>query len=208
MKALRVLIKGWTASFRFPGFISGFQPTLPMPPLSTVYGLISAAKGELVSPKDVSVGYVFTSEGKAVDLEVIYELSPGLTAKSNVVKREFLIAPELYLYIDDLSYETHFKRPYYPLLLGRSGDLVSVVEIKEVELREAENVKLGKTILPFWVKGSHGLVQALPTYFTDSIPRKAMGVNTYLMMNELFTYQETCLYDHEKGWGVWLHKEG
>jgi CRISPR-associated protein Cas5t len=208
MKALRVLIKGWTTSFRFPGFISGFQPTLPMPPLSTVYGLISAAKGELVSPKDVSIGYVFTSEGKAVDLEVIYELSPGLTAKSNVVKREFLINPELYLYINDLSYERYFKRPCYPLLLGRSSDLVSITEIKKVELKEAENVKLGKTILPFWVKGSHGLVHALPTHFTDTIPRKAVGVKTYLMMDELFTYHEKCLYDEEKGWGVWLHKEG
>ena len=208
MEALRILIKGWTASFRFPGFISGYQPTLPVPPLSTVYGLISAAKGEFVGAEDVSIGYVFTSEGKTVDLEVIYELSPGLTAKSNVVKREFLLNPELYLYINDLSYETYFRRPHYPLLLGRSSDLVSVVAIKKVELKEAENVKLGKTILPFWVKGSHGLVQALPTYFTDTIPRKAVGVKTYLLMDDFFTYPEKCLHDEEKDWGIWFYKQG
>ena len=206
MKALRILIKGWTASFRFPGFISGYQPTLPVPPLSTVYGLISAAKGEFVGAEDVSIGYVFTNEGKAVDIEVIYELSPGLTAKSNVVKREFLLNPELYLYINDLSYETYFRRPHYPLLLGRSGDLVSVVAIEKVELKATENVKLGNTILPFWVEGSHGLVQALPTQFTDTIPRKAVGVKTYLMMNEFFTYKDKCPYDEEKDWGIWFHK--
>jgi len=159
-----------------------------------------------VGPEEVSIGYVFTSEGKAVDIEVIYELSPGLKAKSNVVKREFLFNPELCLYINDLSYELYFRRPYYPLLLGRSGDLASVVEIKEVELKEAKNLELGKTILPFWVEGSHGLVQALPTYFTDTIPRKAVGVKTYLMMDEFFTYPEKCPHDGEKGWGVWFHK--
>ncbi len=51
-------------------------------------------------PEDLSVGYVFTYQGKAVDLETIYELS-GLKGKSNVIKREFLVNPELYLYLDD-----------------------------------------------------------------------------------------------------------
>ena len=90
MKVLRIKVEGWTASFRYPGFISGFQPTLPVPPVSTIYGLISAARGEFTVPEDVSTGYVFDFESKAVDLETIYELSPGLSAKSNVVKREFL----------------------------------------------------------------------------------------------------------------------
>ena len=62
MKFLRILIEGWTASFRYPTFISGFQPTLPVPPLSTIYGLLSAAKGDLVTPIDTSVGFVFESE--------------------------------------------------------------------------------------------------------------------------------------------------
>jgi CRISPR-associated protein Cas5t len=97
MKVLRIKIDGWTASFRYPGFISGFQPTLPVPPISTIYGLISAARGELTVPEDVSIGYVFDFESKTVDLETIYELSPGLSAKSNVVRREFLYNPELYL---------------------------------------------------------------------------------------------------------------
>src|SRR5690606_22660093 len=104
MKSLRILIEGWVSSFRYPAFISGFQPSLPVPPLSTIYGLISAARGDLVTPEDLSVGYIFTHRGRAVDLETIYELS-GLKGKSNVIKREFLVEPKIYLYLDDLSYE-------------------------------------------------------------------------------------------------------
>ena len=69
-----------------------------MPPLSAIYGIITAAKGEWVTPHDVSIGFVFHSDGKAVDLETIYEFGGGLDAKSNINKREFLVQPELYLY--------------------------------------------------------------------------------------------------------------
>jgi CRISPR-associated protein Cas5t len=205
MKALRVLLSGWTASFRHPDLISGYQPTLPCPPLSTVYGILSAAKGDVVTPEDVSVAYVFTSESKSVDLETIYELSPGLTAKSNVVRREFLFNPRLWLYITDLSYEDCFKAPYYPLLMGRSSDLTSVDRVETVDLIEKEGASLGKTLLPFGLKGAHGLVKALPTHFTNTIPRKAVGTKAYILMDTFFKCSDKCLYDPEMEWAVWLY---
>jgi CRISPR-associated protein Cas5t len=205
MKALRVLIKGWVTSFRYPAFISGFQPTLPVPPLSTIYGLISAAKGELVTPEDLSIGYVFKHDGKAVDLETIYELS-GLKGKSNVIKREFLVDPEIYLYLDDPEYKKYFEHPHYPILLGRSTDLMNITEIKEVELEKKANVKLGKTILPFGLNGAYGTIQALPTHFTDTIPRKAAGTKPFILMNQFFNYSNECHYDEEMDWGVWFHR--
>lgn len=205
MKALRVLLSGWTASFRHPDIISGYQPTMPSPPLSTIYGLISAVKGEIVTPQDVGIGYIFTSESKAVDLESIYELAPGLIAKSNVIKREFLFNPRLWLYLNDVSYEDFFKKPHYPLLLGRSSDLAMVEEVKIIDLVEKDGVNLGKTILPFELKGVHGLVKALPTHFTDTIPRKAIGVRPYILMDEFFRYPEKCLFDAEKNWGIWFY---
>ena len=206
MKALRIKIEGWTASFRYPGFISGFQPTLPIPPLSTVYGLISAAKGTPIGLEDVAIGYVFDNQGKAVDLEVIYELRSGLSAKSNVIKREFLYNPELYLYLNKVEYKDYFKKPHYPLLLGRSGDLMKVSEISIIDLEEKENPPLGKTILPFGLKDAFGVIQALPTHFTDTIPRKVLGVKPYLLMNNFFEYKGKLPYDAEKGWAVWFHK--
>ncbi|MDD2440019.1 MAG: type I-B CRISPR-associated protein Cas5b [Methanosarcinaceae archaeon] len=205
MQVLRLKLEGWTASFRYPGFISGFQPTLPVPPLSTVYGLISAARGDIVGPENVKIGYVFESEAKAVDLETVYELSPGLSAKSNVVKREFLYNPKLYLYLEDLEFQKDFRKPVYPLLLGRSTDLLRLSESKVLELEEKKGKRLGKTILPFEAHGAHGIVQALPTHFTDSIPRKAKGVKPFILMESFFTYQEKCAYDPEMDWAVWFH---
>ena len=206
MKYLRILIEGWTASFRYPAFISGFQPTLPVPPLSTIYGLLSAAKGELVTPDETNVGFVFDYDAKAVDLETIYELKGLKGNKSNVAKREFLFNPSLYLYTDDLEIKKYFKNPAYPILLGRSSDLAIISEIKEIEMEKKNNVKLGKTILPFGIEGAFGIIQALPTHFSDSIPRKAIGTKPYLLMNQFFDYSGDCYFDSELNWGVWIHK--
>ncbi len=205
MDALRIHIKSWTASFRYPTFISGFQPTLPCPPLTTTYGLISAAKGDIVGPDDVRIGYVFRSEGKGVDLELLYELSPGLKAKTNIIRREFLYNPELYLYIDNLTYRKFFERPHYPLLLGRSSDLAYVAEIKKITLESIKNAKLGGTILPYDLKEATGIFQALPTRFTETIPRKAEQVKPYILVEDFFTYPDPCLYDAEKSWGIWFY---
>ena len=203
MKYLRILIEGWTASFRYPAFISGFQPTLPVPPLSTIYGLLSAAKGELVTPDETNVGFVFDYDAKAVDLETIYELKGLKGNKSNVAKREFLFNPSLYLYTDDLEFKKYFKNPAYPIL---SSDLAIISEIKEIEMEKKNNVKLGKTILPFGIEGAFGIIQALPTHFSDSIPRKAIGTKPYLLMNQFFDYSGDCYFDSELNWGVWIHK--
>lgn len=207
MKFLRVLIEGWTASFRYPAFISGFQPTLPVPPLSTIYGLLSAVKGDFVYPNDVNVGYIFESETKSIDLEFIYEIKGLKGNKSNIVKREFLFNPKLYLYLDNLEFKKYFKNPKYPVLLGRSSDLAMISEIKEIDIEKKPSIKLGKTILPFGIEGAFGIIQSLPTYFSDSIPRNALGTKPFILMNEFFEYSnEDCFYDPEYEWGVWIHK--
>ncbi len=208
MKCLRIIIEGWTASFRYPTFISGFQPTLPVPPLSTIYGLLSAVKGEFVTPKDVNVGFVFDSEAKNVDLEFIYEIKGLKGNKSNVVKREFLFNPKLYLYFDNLEFKKFFERPHYPLLLGRSSDLAYVSEIKEIDMGKKSDINLGKTILPFGTEGAFGVIQALPTHFSEDIPRKAIGTKPYILMNQFYKYSGECFFDEELNWGIWMHNEG
>lgn len=206
MKFLRILIEGWTASFRYPTFISGFQPTLPVPPLSTIYGLLSAVKGELVTPSDVHVGFIFEYDAKSIDLETIYELK-GLTGnKSNVAKREFLFNPKLYLYLDNLDFKEYFERPVYPVLLGRSSDLAFIKEIKEINMEKKKNIKLGKTILPFGTDGAYGVIQALPTHFSNDIPRKSMGTKPYILMDQFYDYSDDCYYDEDLDLGIWVHE--
>jgi len=204
MKFLRVLIEGWTASFRYPAFVSGFQPTLPVPPLSTIYGLLSSIKGDIIRPEDVSIGYIFNYESKATDLEQIYEIKALKGNKSNIIKREFLINPKMYLYINDLDFKKYLDSPYYNLLLGRSSDLAMISEIKEIELKKKTNVTLGKTILPFGTKGAYGILQALPVSFSDEIPRKTVETKPFILMNEYFKYEDECYYDEELDKGIWL----
>ena len=82
MKVFRIKITSWTSSFRYPNLISGFQPTLEVPPLSTVLGLIN-----------LQIGYYFEFGSKSIDLETIYQIDSNdknkatNNAKSNVIQR-------------------------------------------------------------------------------------------------------------------------
>lgn len=208
MDYYRISIRGWTASFRYPTFISGYQPSLPVPPISTVYGLISAAKGEIITPEVADVGYVFKSKAKTVDLETIYELTDSLKAKSNVCRREILYEPELYIYVSRKELADAFLRPYYPLLLGRQTELVMVTEIKRINLVPKRGTVVGGTLLPFPMEGVSGIIQALPLYMTDTIPRQAVGVRPFYILDKFIEFsQKELLVDEEKGWGIWLWGE-
>lgn len=210
MKVLRVHITGWVSSFRNPLFISGFHPTLPMPPLSAIYGIITAAKGEWVTPHDTSVGFVFKSNGKAVDLETVYEFPYKgknlLKGKSNVNRREFLVQPELYLYTPEMWLKEAFERPRYPLLLGRSSDLATVKSIEQVELENKSETTYQNTLLPFPDAQLYGQVQALPTHFTAEIPRRPCGTRAYCLITEKIAYHGDVWHDPKMDWGVYLHE--
>jgi len=211
MKVYRITLKGWIASFRYPIFVIGFQPTLPVPPYSTVYGLISAAYGRRTTPEELPVWYVFKSEAKSVDLETIYELSAknALQAKSNIVKREFLVNPELYIYLENKEIAESFWCPHYPLLLGRSTELIFVEKIEKIELvfTEGEFI-LGGTILPFppmW--HLNGFIQALPTHFFFFFPRKPLGTRPFFLVRDFQKFEGKGWVDEEKSWGVKVEVE-
>lgn len=186
MKAYRIKITSWTSSFRYPNIISGFQPTLLVPPISTVLGIVNACAGEYLSHKEISLGYYFEYGAKAIDLETIYQIEldsrnvPKNQVKSNIIRREFLFDTSLYLYLFDYHLVEYFRSPYYSVLLGRSSDLASIEEIKEVdmeEIKEAEKIK--GQIVPFKDNCLPGLIQALPKYFTGTIPRNNIGTEAY-----------------------------
>ena len=207
MRVLRIHITGWVSSFRNPLFISGFQPTLPLPPLSALYGLLSAAKGDWVTPHDAAIGFVFKSGGKAVDLETVYEFGGKLDAKSNVNRREFLVQPELYLYTPEMWIREVFERPHYSLLMGRSSDLATVKSIDEVQLQSKSETTYQNTVLPFPDPQLHGQIQALPTHFTAEIPRRPCGTRAFCLITEEIEYRGDVLHDADKNWGVYLHQQ-
>lgn len=228
MKVLRVHIIGWVSSFRNPLFISGFQPTLPLPPLSALYGLLTAAKGDWVTPHDAAIGFVFQSNGKGIDLETVYEfeetLGPGVKINKrqsglgssrvlytmrmnpNIKQREFLVEPQLYLYTPEIWLKEVLERPQYPLLMGRSSDLATVKSIDEVELENKSETNYQNTLLPFPDEQLHGQMLTLPTHFTAEIPRRPCGTRAYHLVTERIKYRGDVWHDTEKNWGVYLHE--
>lgn len=189
MEVFKIDITSWTASFRYPNLISGMQPTLEVPPISTILGLINAAAGFYVPHKELTLGYYFEYEMEGEDLETIYQISskdgkPSNNAKSNVIIRKFLFNTYLRLYLTDENIAAYFAQPYYPLLLGRMNDLATVIQISEKEkLQEvmyASNIR--GQIVPFKYR-LPGQLQALPKYFTDEFPRKNLGTEPYSVIS-------------------------
>ncbi len=182
-------ITSWTASFRYPNIISGFQPTLEVPPLSTILGLVNAAAGQYLQHEKLELGYYFQFEGKAVDLETIYQIEsnkgkPTNYAKSNVVRREFLFDNFLRIYTDSEKLVDYFKKPFFPLVLGRMNDLATVEQISEIELTDSEvGNRISGQIVPLNGNFLAGSVQALPVYFTDEIPRNNLGTSAYSVIS-------------------------
>ncbi len=189
MKTFRIKINSWTSSFRYPNLISGFQPTLDVPPVSTVMGLINAASGKYLENREIKMGYYFDFKIKSVDLETIYQIKvndknfPDNTVKSNVIHREFLCDCHLYLYLTDRELVSCFHQPTYQLLLGRSCDLAGIESIKEVELQEVSNALIAGQVVPFNGNYLPGQIQALPAYFTNTIPRKNLGTEPYSVIS-------------------------
>ena len=185
---IRVELFAYTASFRVPGFV-GHQLTLQVPPISTIYGLLSAAAGRRIKPEDVSwFAYVCQSEAVASDLEAITAFERGKEQEiaspktRNIIQREFLAFPRLFLYLP-LEWRTVFYCPHYSLLLGRTQDVATVEVIKEIKLEPVTEGEVKGVLFPREVifQGSriHCIVYNLPIAFTEDPNRRPLGVELF-----------------------------
>ena len=187
IEAIRITITAYTASFRVPHFV-GHQLTLTVPPLSTIYGLISAAAGRWVSPDEVEwVAYRCEYESKAVDTEAILTVErpkpsePARFVTRNVIPREFLVMPCLTLYLPP-EWESVFRCPRYSLLLGRTQDVATVEEVKHTALNPVQDGIVSGVLLPFEIvaKGNASAwLQNLPVAFTDGPIRRPVGTHIF-----------------------------
>jgi CRISPR-associated protein Cas5t len=185
MEVFKIDIRSWTASFRYPNLISGMQPTLEVPPVSTVLGLINAASGRYLKHTNLQLGYYFEYEAEGEDLETIYQISskdgkPTNNAKSNILYRKFLFNNFLRVYTSDENIVQYLSQPYYQLVLGRMNDLATVekIHVKE-QLETIDNAtEIRGQVIPFKFH-LPGQIQALPKYFTDEFPRKNIGTEPY-----------------------------
>lgn len=190
MEVYKIDITSWTASFRYPNLISGIQPTLEVPPISTVLGLINAAAGFYIDYEGMSLAYYFQYEMEGEDLETIYQINsnkdgkPTNEAKSNVIVRKFLYNNFLRIYTVDERIANYFANPYYPILLGRMNDLATVVKISGRESLEKRDTaqNISGQIIPFEYH-LPGQIQALPQYFSNDFPRRNLGTKPFSVIS-------------------------
>lgn len=177
MKLLRVQIQGWTATFRLPLLYTGTSLSAPVPPYSTLLGLIGSVAGREIRPDETRIGYEFNSEGVALDLERTQRLKMTRTVKarrlspqpqSGVAKRQFHIYPQLDLYLDNVEFRTVFESPKNTPCLGRSQD---VAWVTSVDVLDAESVPAGVvrgTLIPYPQPEAGGLILRLPDFFENA----------------------------------------
>jgi len=174
MRLLHVSIRAWTATFRLPLLYSGTGLTSPLPPYSTILGLIGATVGREIMPKETKIGFIFKSAGTAIDLETTQRLYVDKKGKlkpnkeTGIAKRQFHIKPELELYLDNLSFKKAFEYPANSLCLGRSQDLAWVLNVNEVEADSVSEGIIRGTLIQFPEPNAAGLILLLPDYFDNS----------------------------------------
>ena len=167
LSCVRATIEAPTCSFRYPHFLVGRQPTYDHPPPSTLRGLLAGALGEVQAPPGLQLGTWFQCQGRVDDLEHQHKLKVKWNKKGEVkgdlevepVLREALVFPRLELYVAS----THtaawgelrsallqaLRAPAFALSLGRSQDLASCLDVREVELVAAASAYYESTLLPF-----------------------------------------------------------
>lgn len=155
------IVKGFaqTASFRIPESHT-FQQTLPLPPVTTLIGLMGAAIGldfeksmTFRKQKKILFGVIGSHQGEMKDLWKYNKIKSNESLK-DVLIREYLtdfslaiaIASEEQTVLSELR--DCFCNPKYALTLGNSDDLLkiihvsSIVEPEKVECSTFENTVL------------------------------------------------------------------
>ena len=207
----RVELQGATASFRLPLFSLYEQPTLPIPPITTALGIVSAAVGNRVTLHDTEVGITFTSEERFRNMSRYLESGGGgHPPKWNRLYRHHLSNAVLTLYLPNALGKA-FYRPQYPLSLGTSPELAKVTAIEAIELQWHDDVTYRDTLIPVsgneaWLGGA--IRHALPAFQLDDKARTWCNVQPYAFItHHPVAPPHGGWMDAEREAGVYLHKQ-
>jgi CRISPR-associated protein Cas5t len=154
---LEVRFRGWTATPRLPFILSGNAVCMPTPSYSLLLGLVGCCLGRLVEPEEVRLGFKYSFDDNAFDIETRHRLiNDGSKIKAHgkgtdAYKREFHVNPKLTLWIDRLDWEDYFRYPIGAPALGRSQDLLKIEakHIRTVEVEPVQSAKIDGSMLPF-----------------------------------------------------------
>jgi CRISPR-associated endonuclease/helicase Cas3 len=218
VEAVRIELYAPVASFRDPMF-PGVSRCLPVPPLSTLRGLLAAASGRRAEP--VALGVCAHADGRGVDAETYHPIAadgsnPAIGGRVGAGKggmtirdRPFLAAVHVTLWIpapDGDRLGAALRRPVWGLRLGRSQDLVQVRSITPVTLRPAGEALVGYALAP---PDGHEAPQAGTLRLADQIStdRLRTRFGTYLWCAEPSARKHAVVGAYRDGdQAVWLHQ--
>jgi CRISPR-associated protein Cas5t len=172
-KALHIRLSGLTASFRHPLTLTGMQISTPVPPFSTLLGLISACAGRVVTPEDTRIGFEFRASSTDREIERTNRfqykggsLTPHREGQS-LMFRQVHFDPVLDLYLSNLELQSAFESPVSTPCFGRSQDIAWIDFVKIIDLNPVEDGEVGPTLLPqpFPMKG---LILRLPEWMDNT----------------------------------------
>lgn len=160
VRAWRAEFLAPVASFRDPLF-PGLTRGLPLPPPSTVRGLLAAATGAVA--ERLPLGIAAHAEGGGTDGETYHPIAsdgsnPAVSGRVRAVKggmtirdRPFLARVHLTLWLpgpDGERIARELRRPRWPLRLGRSQDLVHPVRLAPTVLHTADEAVVDHALAP------------------------------------------------------------
>lgn len=160
LAAWRLTFYAPVASFRDP-FFPGLTRGLPVPPPSTVRGLLAAATG--APCESLAFGMAAWSDGEGVDAETYHPIDAGganpavsgrvRAGKGGMTLRMRPFHTDVHLTVwlpgpDGERIARAFRRPVWGLRLGRSQDLVHLQERVGVTLVPATEAVVGSALAP------------------------------------------------------------
>lgn len=154
-KLLEIKFSGWTATPRMPFILSGNAVCMHTPSYSLLLGLIGCCLGRNIEAGEVKVGFKYSFENIAQDLETRQRLEfDGKKVKahskgSDAYNREFHINPLLTIWIDRLDWRLFFENPIGTPSLGRSQDILKIESVLEVEIESVNKGNISGCMLPF-----------------------------------------------------------
>lgn len=177
-KALEINLSGWTATPRMPFILSGNAVCMHTPGYSILLGIIGCCIGRLVNPDEVNIGFKYSYDATAMDLETRQRLEyDGKKVKTHskgtdAYLREFHTAPRLTIWTNRIDWIEHFTSPIGTPTLGRSQDILKIETVNIVDVTSIEEGELSGCMLPFTVglKAGGQLVQLAESFIENDEP--------------------------------------
>jgi CRISPR-associated Cas5-like protein len=188
--AVRVTVTARTVSVVDPMF-PGVSRCLPVVPATTVAGMLAGVTGH-VPETGWRFGWAFRSEGGGTDIETwqpvpfdgkanpVRGRSPNDSkGGAQAIRRPFLADCTLVVWVlteDPDRVVAAFRRPVWPLRVGRSQDLGCVNEARPVTLTWVDQAVIGSAVVPGDEPGWPGAADlTLPAWLSQDRTRSRLS---------------------------------